>query len=58
VQNRFAKESTDLAPLLTDLIAKWERDPNEKASNTNKKCAPRLLNQLKMVAKDIKGSSV
>jgi hypothetical protein len=57
MQDRFARELTDPAPHLTDLISKWEHDPNAKALNTDEKCALRLLSQLRVVAKDVKGSS-
>ncbi|KAJ7902453.1 hypothetical protein B0H13DRAFT_1621378, partial [Mycena leptocephala] len=46
-----------MAPILTDLMRKWELNPNAKPSNNSEKRAVRTLNKLKLMAKDLKGSS-
>lgn len=56
-QHNLTAELTALAPALTDLIQKWEHNPAATATNRDEKHAINLLNRLKMVAKEIKGSS-
>lgn len=56
-QQLLAKSLKEIAPQLTDLSRKWEVDPHAKPSTVPEKQAMRLLNQLKMTAKDVKGSS-
>jgi hypothetical protein len=46
-----------MAPILTDLIKKWEINPNARPSNKAEKDAVRTLNKMKLLAKDLKGSS-
>ncbi|KAJ7801440.1 hypothetical protein B0H13DRAFT_1511453, partial [Mycena leptocephala] len=53
----IVKEIEDMSPILTDLMAKWEFNPNAKPSNRREKRAVRTLNKLKLLAKDRKGSS-
>ncbi|KAJ7656081.1 hypothetical protein DFH06DRAFT_1269542 [Mycena polygramma] len=53
----IVKEVEQMGPVLTDLIRKWELNPNAKASNRAEKRAMRTLNKLKLMAKDLKGSS-
>ncbi|KAF8188606.1 hypothetical protein K438DRAFT_1907443 [Mycena galopus ATCC 62051] len=45
------------APLLTDLMRKWELNPNAKATTKEEKRAIKTLSRLKIRAKDLKGSS-
>ncbi|KAJ7909562.1 hypothetical protein B0H13DRAFT_1616465, partial [Mycena leptocephala] len=42
---------------LTDLIRKWELNPNAKPCNKIEKKTIRTLNKLQLLAKDFKGSS-
>ncbi|KAJ7881691.1 hypothetical protein B0H13DRAFT_2235550 [Mycena leptocephala] len=46
-----------MQPVLTDLMRKWDLNPNAKPSTTAEKRAVRTLNRLKLIAKDLKGSS-
>ncbi|EGO01395.1 hypothetical protein SERLA73DRAFT_37257, partial [Serpula lacrymans var. lacrymans S7.3] len=41
---------------LTEMITMWEQNPAAKPSNRQQKHAMRLLNRLKLAAKDLKGS--
>ncbi|EGO04501.1 hypothetical protein SERLA73DRAFT_45007 [Serpula lacrymans var. lacrymans S7.3] len=45
------------APGLTDLICLWEKNPAAKVSNAYQKKVLHLLNQLKLIAKEVKGST-
>ncbi|KAJ7840459.1 hypothetical protein B0H13DRAFT_1649665, partial [Mycena leptocephala] len=54
-QDQIVSEIQDLAPVITDLIRKWEL--NAKPSNKAEKKAMRTLGKLKVLAKDLKGSS-
>ncbi|KAF8193071.1 hypothetical protein K438DRAFT_1450659, partial [Mycena galopus ATCC 62051] len=56
-QNDVVADVQALAPVITDLIRKWELNPNAKASNKAEKKAMRTLNRLKVLARDLKGSS-
>ncbi|KAJ7084456.1 hypothetical protein B0H15DRAFT_923742 [Mycena belliarum] len=53
----IVKDIADMGPALPDLMAKWELNPNAKPSNKAEKRAMRTLNKLKLMAKDLKGSS-
>ncbi|KAJ7340542.1 hypothetical protein DFH08DRAFT_704161, partial [Mycena albidolilacea] len=47
----------EMAPVITELIRKWEFNPNAKPSNKYEKKAMRTLSKLKVLARDLKGSS-
>ncbi|KAJ7868205.1 hypothetical protein B0H14DRAFT_2346661 [Mycena olivaceomarginata] len=47
----------EMAPVITELIRKWEFNPTAKPSNKNEKKAMRTLSKLKVLARDLKGSS-
>jgi hypothetical protein len=47
----------EMAPVITELIRKWEFNPNAKPSNKHEKKAMRTLSKLKVLARDLKGSS-
>ncbi|KAJ7070424.1 hypothetical protein B0H15DRAFT_793473, partial [Mycena belliarum] len=53
----IVKEINEMGSVLPDLMAKWELNPNAKPSNKAEKSAMRTLNKLKLLAKDLKGSS-
>ena len=53
----LAQELKQTAPDLTGMIAKWEKNPEAKPTTTGEKKAVHLLGQLKLVAKEIRGSS-
>ncbi|KAJ7127827.1 hypothetical protein C8R44DRAFT_830311 [Mycena epipterygia] len=58
--NRHASvvaEIQEMGPLLTEMMKKWELNPNAKASTTAEKKAMRTLGRLKLLAKDLKGST-
>ncbi|KAJ7881843.1 hypothetical protein B0H13DRAFT_2235520 [Mycena leptocephala] len=60
IQKKEAQITTDvkeIAPALMDLLHKWEANPHAKPSNKQEKKAMRVLNKLKLVAKDLRGSS-
>ena len=57
VTANIVNEIQDMAPVITDLIRKWELNPNAKPSNRAEKKAMRTLGKLKVLAKDLKGSS-
>ncbi|KAJ7927861.1 hypothetical protein B0H13DRAFT_1571311, partial [Mycena leptocephala] len=50
-------EIEQMSPILADLMRKWELNPNAKPSTRAEKKAMRTLNKLKLMAKDLKGSS-
>ncbi|KAJ7090623.1 hypothetical protein C8R44DRAFT_648096, partial [Mycena epipterygia] len=56
-QSNVVSEIEKMGPLLTDLMKKWELNPEAKASNKAEKKALRTLGRLKLLAKDLKGSS-
>ncbi|KAJ7603334.1 hypothetical protein DFH06DRAFT_1022336, partial [Mycena polygramma] len=56
-QATVAAEIKEVAPALTELIQKWEAEPNAKPSTKQEKRAMRVLKKLKLIAKDLKGSS-
>ncbi|KAK6977895.1 hypothetical protein R3P38DRAFT_3236571 [Favolaschia claudopus] len=47
----------EMAPTITELIKKWELNPNAKPSNAMEKKAMHTLGRLKVLAKDLRGSS-
>ncbi|KAJ7648174.1 hypothetical protein DFH06DRAFT_997279, partial [Mycena polygramma] len=53
----IVQEIDDMSPVLSDLIRKWELNPNAKPSTRQEKKAMRTLNKLKLIGKDLKGSS-
>ncbi|KAF8143076.1 hypothetical protein K438DRAFT_1911130 [Mycena galopus ATCC 62051] len=56
-QSEVVADIQEMAPVITDLIRKWELNPNAKPSNRAEKKAMRTLGRLKVLAKDLKGSS-
>ncbi|KAF8215291.1 hypothetical protein K438DRAFT_1902014 [Mycena galopus ATCC 62051] len=46
-QNQVVADIQEMAPVITDLIRKWELNPNAKASNRAEKKAMRTLGRLK-----------
>ncbi|KAJ7130143.1 hypothetical protein C8R44DRAFT_613545, partial [Mycena epipterygia] len=56
-QQNIAKEVKEVGPALTELMQKWEKNPHARPSSTAEKKALKVLNKLKLVAKDLKGSS-
>ena len=56
-QQNITSDLREIGPVIPDLIAKWEKNPKAKASNRQEKRALSVLNQLKLVAKELKGSS-
>ncbi|KAJ7142798.1 hypothetical protein C8R44DRAFT_827591 [Mycena epipterygia] len=56
-QSAIVSDIQEMGPLLTDLMKKWELNPNAKPSNKAEKKAIRTLGRLKLLAKDLKGSS-
>lgn len=56
-QASIVAELTQIGPTIPDLIQKWEKDPMAKPSNREEKRALKLLNKIKLVAKELKGSS-
>jgi hypothetical protein len=57
VQANIVKELTEIGPSLSSLIKKWTANPNEKPSNSQEKWAIKVLTRLRLIAKDLKGSS-
>lgn len=57
MQQDLSNELRDIAPTLTELITKWESKPNHKPSNRQEKKAIHVLNKLRLVARELKGSS-
>ncbi|KAJ7699721.1 hypothetical protein B0H16DRAFT_1212468, partial [Mycena metata] len=53
----IVQEIEQMGPHLTDMMKKWELNPNAAPSNKEEKRALRTLNKLKLMAKDLKGSS-
>ncbi|EGO30262.1 hypothetical protein SERLADRAFT_412311 [Serpula lacrymans var. lacrymans S7.9] len=51
------RQISEQAPALTNLIRIWKSNPYAKPSNHQQKAAVKLLNRLKFLAKDVKGSS-
>jgi hypothetical protein len=56
-QAHLAQELTAVADDLPDYITKWTNDKYAKPSGTREKRVMRLLDRLKLVARDIKGSA-
>ncbi|KAJ7021407.1 hypothetical protein C8F04DRAFT_972934, partial [Mycena alexandri] len=56
-QASIVHDIEEMTPILTDLMQKWELNPNAKPSNKAEKKAIRTLDKLKLMAKDLKGSS-
>ena len=56
-QSKIAQDLQDAAPDLADMVAKWESNTHAKPSTTREGKAVRMLNKLKLVAKEIRGSS-
>ncbi|KAJ6574244.1 hypothetical protein B0H19DRAFT_1063230 [Mycena capillaripes] len=56
-QDSIVSDIERMAPVLTNLMKKWELNPNAKPSNAAEKRTLRTLNKLKLMAKDLKGSS-
>jgi len=56
-QKNIVSELTDIGPVVPDLITKWEKNPEAKPTNHQEKQALNVLNRLKLVAKELKGSS-
>lgn len=56
-QKDIVAELTKIGPAIPDLIGKWEKNPMAKPSNRKEKQAMAVLNRLKLVAKELKGSS-
>lgn len=56
-QAALMRDLTGVAPSLTDMIQKWDHDPEAKPTTAMEKRALKLLDRLKYVAKDVKGSS-
>ncbi|KAF8143048.1 hypothetical protein K438DRAFT_1634389, partial [Mycena galopus ATCC 62051] len=56
-QPQAVADIQEMAPVITDLIHKWELNPNAKLSNKAEKKAMHTLGRLKVLAKDLKGSS-
>jgi hypothetical protein len=48
----------EMAPVITELIRKWEFNPNAKPSNKYEKKAMCTLSKLKVLARDLKGVPV
>ena len=57
VQSDIVKELTEIGPSLSSLIEKWTANPNAKPSNSQEKRAIKVLARLRLIAKDLKGSS-
>ncbi|EGO04615.1 hypothetical protein SERLA73DRAFT_68302 [Serpula lacrymans var. lacrymans S7.3] len=55
-RNSILDKMQSVGPLLTNMIAAWERNPNTQPSNWQQKQALKLLQCLKHAAKDLKGS--
>ncbi|KAJ6601227.1 hypothetical protein DFH09DRAFT_901102, partial [Mycena vulgaris] len=51
------KDIYEMAPHLSELLEKWETDKNAKPSTKQEKKAMKTLNRLKIIAKDLRGSS-
>ncbi|KAK7027673.1 PIF1-like helicase-domain-containing protein [Favolaschia claudopus] len=58
LQSSIVRDVEQMAPLLSDLMKKWDIDPNAKPSNNDEKKAIRTLNRLKVMAKDLKGTDI
>lgn len=56
-RDSIARDMVELAPDLTDLIVKWTADNQMKPTTTQEKKASRLLNRLKLITRDVKGSA-
>ncbi|KAJ6572654.1 hypothetical protein B0H10DRAFT_1964367 [Mycena sp. CBHHK59/15] len=56
VHATIVEDIQKIGPSLTDLIKKWELNPNVKPSNQVEKKAMCTLGKLKILAKDLKGS--
>ncbi|EGO02433.1 hypothetical protein SERLA73DRAFT_48101, partial [Serpula lacrymans var. lacrymans S7.3] len=55
-RDSIAIEIQTLAATLTNLIFKWINSPRARPSNRKEKCALKMLNHLKFVAKNFRGS--
>ncbi|KAJ7234987.1 hypothetical protein C8J57DRAFT_1531266 [Mycena rebaudengoi] len=51
------KDVLEIAPLLTDMMAKWEGNEHARPTTAGERKALKTLNKLKLVARDLKGSS-
>ena len=47
----------DATPALSGMISQWEKNPNTKPSTSAEKKAIALLNKMKLVMKEVRGSS-
>ncbi|KAJ6567508.1 hypothetical protein B0H10DRAFT_2168958 [Mycena sp. CBHHK59/15] len=56
-QNDMVKDVLEMAPLLSDLMVKWEKNDRARASSEAEKKAMNTLRKLKVVARDLKGST-
>ena len=56
-QKTIVNKLNKIRPVIPDLIVKWEKNPKVKASNKQEKHAIRLVDQLKLVTQELKGSS-
>ncbi|KAJ7914190.1 hypothetical protein B0H13DRAFT_2325516 [Mycena leptocephala] len=57
MQASAVSDIQDMSLIITDLMKKWELNPNAKPSNKAEKKAMRTLGKLKLLAKDLKGSA-
>ncbi|KAJ6601475.1 hypothetical protein B0H10DRAFT_2167437 [Mycena sp. CBHHK59/15] len=56
-QSRMIADVMEMAPLLSDLMAKWEKNDHAKVTTKAEKKAMSTLNKLKLVARDLRGTS-
>lgn len=56
-QEAIVKDIEEVGPAFADMISKWENDPYAKPSTGKEKKALRVLNKLRLVSKELRGSS-
>jgi hypothetical protein len=56
VHSNISTELREVAPDLTNMVAKWQANPHATASNKQEKKAVRTMNKLKLIVKEVKGS--
>ena len=57
MQTTVVKEMHQSAPYLTDMIKMWDANPHTRPSTKQEKKAVQMLDRLKLVVKEVKGSS-
>jgi hypothetical protein len=56
-RKNIVDEINEAAPELSNMVQKWEANPHAKPSNKSEKKSVQMLDKLKLVAKEVRGSS-